>query len=110
MDSVKAEREKVIEMIPIKKKLAFANMDGVLASIRKEVTGFGDGGFLDNPEHMRYLTKIGWVEWFNTYVMGPHQRGVFDCKGTLNDETKDLLKTTTKGDVVDFLDTLMVSL
>ena len=39
-----------------------------------------------------------------------HQRGVFDCKGTLNDETKDLLKTTTKGDVVDFLDTLMVSL
>jgi len=110
LDSVKAEREKVIEMIPIKKKLAFANMDGVLASIRKDVTGFGDGGFLDNPEHMRYLTKIGWVEWFNTYVMGPHQRGVFDCKGTLDDETKDLLKTTTKGDVVDFLDTLMVSL
>ena len=106
---VEEECNYVLSVIPKKKKLANANMN-VLASIKRDIGLGGDGGFLDNPEHMEYLTRIGWVAWFEKYVMGPRQRGPFDCVGTLDSKIKEIMATTTKEEVVQYLETLVASL
>jgi hypothetical protein len=103
------ERNYVLSVIPKKKKLAETNMN-VLASIKKDIGLGGPGGFLDNPEHKEYLTRIGWVGWFEKYVMGPRQRGPFDCVGTLDSKIKEIMATTTKEEVVQYLETLVASL
>ena len=103
----KGEAERIINIMATEKpkKLAIANMGGVMASIKQEVTNEGSS-FLDNPQDMQYLTEIGWADWFQKHVMGPHQAGAFNCVGTLDEPTKRLLGSTSKRDVKDFLDLL----
>ena len=65
---------------------------------------------MDNDEHKEYLTRIGWVAWFEKHVMGPRQCGPFDCVGMINPNIKEIMATTTKEEVVQYLETLVASL
>jgi len=103
---VEDECNYVLSVIPKKKKLANANMN-VLASIKKDIGLGGPAGFMDNPEHEKYLTSIGWVDWFEKHVMGPRQCGPFDRVNMINPKIKEIMATTTPADVVQYLETLV---
>jgi hypothetical protein len=73
-----------------------------LNSIKSE----GLHGPLADPEVIAYLKKIGWEEWFNAKMLGSVPFGVFDCVSKVDPMVADIIRTTTKGDVKAFFESL----
>lgn len=100
------KREEILTLMRGDPKLLGTANAAALDSIMREVTGPGSDGLLADAEVIAYLKKIGWEDWFNAKMLSSVSFGVFDCVNNIDPSVADILRTTTRGDVKAFFDSL----